>query len=71
MKLDAFDWLALMLVIVASINWGLFGIFNFDLVTLLLVPAGSSINVMARIVYGIFGLAGAYMIYLLMKLKRS
>jgi uncharacterized membrane protein YuzA (DUF378 family) len=63
MKLDAFDWLA--------INWGLFGIFNFDLVTLLLVPAGSSINVMARIVYGIFGLAGAYMIYLLMKLKRS
>ena len=35
-KLNAFDWLALVLVIVGGLNWGLVGIFKFDLVYTLL-----------------------------------
>ena len=31
-NLSALDWLALILVLVGGLNWGLVGILNFDLV---------------------------------------
>ena len=68
MKLDIFDWVALLLVLIGAINWGFVGLLNFDLVAFLF---GGPMSILTRIVYGLVGLAGAYMIFLLMKLKRS
>ena len=68
MKLDIFDWVALLLVLIGAINWGFVGLLNFDLVAFLF---GGPMTILSRIIYGLVGLAGAYMIFLLMKLKRS
>lgn len=68
MRLDVFDWLALILVIIGALNWGLVGLFNFDLVASIF---GGSTALLSKVVYGLVGLAGAYLIYLLSKLKRS
>jgi uncharacterized membrane protein YuzA (DUF378 family) len=54
------DWIALVLVIVGGVNWGLVGLFNLDLVDLIL----GAIPVLARIVYILVGVAALYMIYM-------
>ncbi|GIO09322.1 DUF378 domain-containing protein [Brevibacillus reuszeri] len=51
--------LALILVIVGALNWGLIGLFQFDLVATLFGGADSLIS---RIVYTLVGLAGIYAI---------
>lgn len=53
------DWIALVLVIVGAINWGLFA-FGYDLVAILV---GSWSAMAAQVVYALVGLAGIYMIY--------
>lgn len=53
------DKLALILVIVGALNWGLIGLFEFDLVASLF---GGSTSVLSRIVYSLVGLAGLYSI---------
>jgi len=67
LKLDIFDWLAIILVIIGALNWGLVGLLGCDLVVLIF---GSN-TLITRVVYGLVGLAGAYIIYLLTKLKRA
>ncbi|KPU42277.1 hypothetical protein OXPF_40620 [Oxobacter pfennigii] len=68
MKLDLFDWLALILVVIGAINWGLLGLLNVDLVALIF---GGQMEFVSKVIYSIIGLAGAYMIYMLTKLKRA
>lgn len=68
MKFDIFDWLAIILVIIGALNWGLIGLFNFDLVAALF---GGSMSILSKIIYSLVGLAGAYLIYLLFRLKKS
>ena len=51
-------WIALLLVIVGALNWGMIGFFNINLVSALLGPTGS------RIVYAIVGIAGIWCISL-------
>ena len=51
--------LALILVIIGAINWGLIGLFQFDLVATLF---GGADSLMSRIVYTLVGLAGIYAI---------
>jgi len=58
------NWLAIVLVIVGAVNWGLVGLANLDLVALLL-GAGSFL---AKIVYILVGLAGLWTISLAKKL---
>lgn len=58
------DTIALILSIVGSLNWGLIGIFQFDLVAWLF---GSQGALLSRIVYGIIGLAGLWCISLLFR----
>jgi uncharacterized membrane protein YuzA (DUF378 family) len=53
------DLIALILVIVGGLNWGLVGLFNFDLVAAIF-GAGSTLS---RIVYILVGLAAVYTIY--------
>lgn len=58
------DTLALILSIVGSLNWGLVGIFQFDLVAWLFGGTGS---VVSRIIYTVIGLAGLWCISLLFR----
>jgi uncharacterized membrane protein YuzA (DUF378 family) len=53
------DLIALILVIVGGLNWGLVGLFNFNLVAAIF-GAGSTLS---RIVYILVGLAAVYTIY--------
>lgn len=48
-------WTALVLVIIGAINWGLVGLFQFDLVAALF---GGQAAPLSRIVYSLVGLAG-------------
>ncbi|MBW2995387.1 DUF378 domain-containing protein [Candidatus Woesearchaeota archaeon] len=59
-KKSALDWIALVLVIVGGVNWGLVGLFNLDLVDLIL----GAIPVLARIVYILVGVAALYLLYM-------
>ena len=58
------DRLALVLVIIGALNWGLIALFQFDLVASLF---GGQSAFLSRIVYGLVGLAGLYAITLLFK----
>jgi uncharacterized membrane protein YuzA (DUF378 family) len=53
------DWIALVLVIVGGLNWGLVGLLKVDLVELIF----GSIPILQRIVYIVVGLAAIYLIY--------
>ena len=55
--MTALDRIALVLVIIGAINWGLVGLFQFDLVAALF---GGPSYVLSRIVYVVVGLAGLY-----------
>ncbi|MBR2744445.1 MAG: DUF378 domain-containing protein [Clostridia bacterium] len=55
------DTIALILVIIGAINWGLIGFFNFNLVDTLF----GSMTVITRIIYGLVGIAGLWSIKLL------
>ena len=57
------DTIALILVIIGAINWGLVGLFNFDLVAMLF----GTMTALSRIVYIIIGIAGLWSIRLLAK----
>ena len=58
--------LALLLIIVGALNWGLWGFFEFDLVAYLL---GGNTTWLSRLVYGIVGLAGVWSLGFLGKCK--
>lgn len=58
------DTIALILSIIGSLNWGLVGIFQFDLVAWLFGGTGS---VVSRIIYTLVGLAGLWCITLLFR----
>ncbi len=55
------DKIALVLIIIGAINWGLIALFNLDLVALLF----GEMTVLSRIVYGLVGLSGLWGIKLL------
>ena len=52
------DVIALILVIVGALNWGLIGIFNFNLVETLF----GGFSVISRIVYILVGISGLWSI---------
>lgn len=58
------DILALILAIIGCLNWGLVGIFQFDLVAWLF---GGSDAILSRIVYTLVGLAGLWCISFLFR----
>jgi len=54
------DYTALTVVIIGSINWGLIGFINFNLVSYLF---GAS-SMLSKIIYGAVGICGLYLISL-------
>lgn len=55
-NLNAIDWLMIVLVVVGGLNWGLVGLFHFDLVATLF----GDFSIISRIVYGLVGIAAVY-----------
>lgn len=55
------DKIALILVIIGAINWGLIGFFNFNLVELIF----GNMTIIARIIYALVGISGLWAIKLL------
>ena len=55
------DKIALVLIIICAINWGLIALFELDLVALLF----GDMTILSRIVYGLVGLSGLWGIKLL------
>ena len=58
------DTLALILVIIGALNWGLVGLFSFDVIAAIF---GRSTAVVSRIIYTIIGLAGLWGITMLFR----
>lgn len=58
------DTAALIISIIGSINWGLIGLFQFDLVAWIF---GGQNAVISRIIYAIVGLAGLWCITMLFR----
>lgn len=56
------DRLSLALVIIGAINWGLVGLFQFDLIAFLF---GGQASLISRVLYTIVGAAGLWSISLL------
>ena len=61
------DTLALIISIIGSINWGLIGLFQFDLVAWIF---GGQDAIISRIIYGVVGLAGLWCITMLFRRSR-
>lgn len=66
-KLSTIDWVALVLVIVGGLNWGLVGALNFDLVATIF----GDMTTLSRIVYVLVGLSAIYLAATSMKLSRA
>lgn len=55
-SLSMVDWVALVLVIVGALNWGLVAAFGLDLVATLF----GDMTMLSRLVYGLVGLSAIY-----------
>ena len=60
------DTIALILAIIGSVNWGLVGIFRFDLVAWIF---GGQTAGISRVIYAVVGIAGLWCITMLFRKK--
>jgi len=67
-RFSAIDILALILVIIGAINWGLIGFFRFDLVAAIF---GGQLSTWSRIIYALVGISGLWGISVLAKAGSS
>lgn len=67
MEVKFLDTIALILSIIGCLNWGLVGIFQFDLVAWLFGGTGS---LFSRLIYTVVGLAGLWCISFLFRRNR-
>ena len=58
MRNKALDYTALTLAIIGAVNWGLIGFFDFNLVASIF----GGMSWISRIIYGVVGLCGLYLI---------
>jgi len=66
-KLNGIEWLALILVVVGGLNWGLVGLLNFDLVGTLF----GNMSALSRIVYTLVGVSAVYLLAISSKLGKK
>ena len=52
------DYIALIIIIIGAINWGLVGIFQFDLIRVLF----GDMSIFSRVIYTLVGICGLYAI---------
>lgn len=65
--MSTMDWIAMALMIVGGLNWGLVGLFNFDLVAFLFGEQ----SFVSRVIYIAVGIAAIYSLYLGSKMARA
>jgi len=58
-KLSTVDWIVLILVIIGGLNWGLIGVFDYDLVASIF----GDMSALSRIIYDLVGLSAVYLIF--------
>ena len=58
MKNNPLYTLCLVLVVIGGLNWGLIGLFNYDLVAMIF----GSMSFLSRLVYGLVGLSAVYVL---------
>jgi len=63
MEKTTIDWIALILLIIGGLNWGLVGIFKWNLVDTIFGAGG----VISMIIYVLVGISALYTIYFLVK----
>lgn len=63
-RMSALDWVAMALMIVGGLNWGMVGLYNIDLVATLF---GTQTPV-SRVIYTAVGIAALYSLYTAVKL---
>lgn len=66
-KLSAIDWIAIVLLAVGGLNWGLIGFFNFDLVAAIF----GDMTALSRIVYAVVGICAIYVLSISGKLGKN
>lgn len=66
-KMNAIDWVAMILVIIGGLNWGLVGLFDWDLVATIF----GAMSTISRAVYILVGLSALYMVYSAMRMQSS
>lgn len=64
-KISAWGWIASILVIIGAINWGLVGLFNFNLVNTIFG------YVVSRVIYVLVGLSGVWFLFFLCKCGKA
>ena len=67
-RVTGWDKLALALIIIGALNWGLIGFFRFDLVAAIF---GGQLTAISRIVYALVGLCGLWGITLLFRGRKE
>jgi len=58
-KMGTLDWIGFILAIIGALNWGLVGVFKWDLIAKLF----GDMTTLTRVVYTIIGVAALYRIY--------
>lgn len=61
------DYTALIITIIGAINWGLIGLFRFDLVAFLF----GNLSWLSRIIYVLVGICGLYLFTLFGRIRNS
>jgi uncharacterized membrane protein YuzA (DUF378 family) len=66
-KLSGLDWVALVLVIIGGLNWGLVGVFNIDVIA----EVFGMMTTISQIVYVLVGLSAIYLAIIAKKLGKQ
>jgi len=62
-RLNVVDWVALILATTGAINWGLVGLLGFNLVNAIF----GAVPFLEALIYTLVGLAGLWLIYLMVR----
>ena len=65
--LAVFAWIAFALLVIGGLNWGLVGLFEFDLVAAIF----GEMSALARLVYVLVGLSALYCLFTMPAMRRN
>ncbi|MFA7253367.1 MAG: DUF378 domain-containing protein [Patescibacteria group bacterium] len=57
-RLNTLDWIAAILLVIGGLNWGLIGLFDFNLVSVIF----GELSLISRIIYILVGISAIYFI---------
>ena len=66
-KLNLLDWLVIVVLVIGGLNWGLIGLFGFDLVATIF----GKMSLLSRLVYVVVGLSAVYFSVVFPKFQKN